>query len=152
MRSTYKNIDYMNNHKYGHLFTESKKHFNTKSCVDMEGLGVRTHFPRLKVFNLNNQIIDLLTLPWKNHPFDPHDKKSLAQTPSALSSYLPRDPSRKIYVNAELLFYYIKGPLLICWVDFSYKTYKHSNLCGSTKFEFNLLVILISGENLTKRR
>lgn len=48
--------------------------------------------------------------PWKkNNPFDPHEKKSLVRIPSARSPYLPLDPSRKIYVNAELLFYYIKG-------------------------------------------
>lgn len=48
--------------------------------------------------------------PWKkNNHFDPHEKKSLVRIPSARSPYLPLDPSRKIYVNAELLFYYIKG-------------------------------------------
>lgn len=33
-----------------------------KSCVDLEGLEARTHFPRLKLFNLNYQKLDLVTL------------------------------------------------------------------------------------------
>lgn len=49
-----------------------------------------THFPRLRLFNLNYQKLDLVTLPGKNHPFDHHEKNPWLEPPSPFPLPAPR--------------------------------------------------------------